>query len=1242
MKTGDSHLIPLLISLVFVATPSAGAEPPRTVAESSDYKETSRHAEVVKFCEQLANASPLVRLGQLGTSHDGRKLPLIILADPPISTPDEAAKSGKLVVLAIGNIHAGEVDGKEALLMLARDLALAPERPLLKDLVLVFAPIFNADGNDKMGKNRPAQAGPTLVGTRVNAQDFDLNRDFIKLESPEVRALVRQLNKWDPAVFIDCHTTNGSYHRYTLTYEGGRCPAGDSRVFKEVRDEMLPDVGRRLEKKTGFKSYFYGNFSADRSRWETVPPTARYSTHYVSLHNRIGILSESYSYASYKDRVLASKAFVQSICEYTAENKDKLAKLLSEARQATVKAGQNPQEKDTIVLRHKPAPLGRPFNFLGFVEEKKGDHRVPTDRPKEYELVYYGDAEPTLSVRRPNAYLFPATLGHVAENLQRHGIAVEELREDIELDLEVYRIDKITRAELFQKHRQVTLDATPHKETRRVEAGSILVRTAQPLGSLAAYLLEPQSPDGLATWNFFDAVLAEGKDFPVVRLLAPVALTSGKIRPLPEDRGMNKPVTFDTLYGAGGPPNYSGSPVGGIGWLDDGEHFLQMKEGRLRKVHALTGRSQLCIDVDKLANGLAALPTIGKQAAQTRARSPFLRMNPQRTAVLIEHQGDFDTCNVDGTEAVRLTKSPGTKELATFSPDGKQVAFVRNNNLFVVDVATQTERALTTEGTAVIFNGKADWVYFEEVFNRNHQAYWWSPDSSCIAFLRTDDSPVLKFPLIDAVNVQPNPETTPYPKAGDANPTVRLGILPVAEGEATWVDLKAYPEADRLLVRVGWMPDSKNVYFYAQNRTQTWLDVCAAPREGGKTTVLFRETTKAWVDDPGAPTFLKDGSFLLASERTGWKHLYHFTAAGKLECALTSGDWEARTLHVVDEAGGWVYFSGTRDSHLGTNLYRVKLDGTGLERLTKTSGDHRVSVSPKGNLFIDTHSDHRTPAHVALCRTDGAIARMLDTNPVYVLEEYRRGAYELLKIPTPDGFILEASILKPPNFDPTRRYPVWFTTYAGPAAPVVHDSWGNGRLRDEMLCQMGYLVFRCDPRSASGKGAVSAWTAYRQLGVQELKDIETAIGWLTSHSYVDAARIGMTGHSYGGFMTAFALTHSKLFAAGVAGAPVTDWRNYDSVYTERYMGTPKENPDGYNKTSVVQAARNLHGKLLIAHGLMDDNVHPQNSLQLVDALQRADKDFEMLFYPRNRHGFGGRQYERKVLEFMGLVLRPEP
>jgi hypothetical protein len=355
-------LLAAVCLLTTAALRPARAEPPRTVAETSDYKATSLHADVVEFCEKLAKESPLVRLGTLGTSQEGRKLPLVIVADPPVATAAEAQKGKKLVVFAMGNIHAGEVDGKEALLALARDIVTAKDRPLLKDLVLVFAPIFNADGNEKIDKaHRPTQAGPADgVGVRTNAQGFDLNRDFVKLESPEVRALVRFFNEWDPAVFIDCHTTNGSYHRYTMTYEGGGCPAGDQRIVNLVRDGLLPDVGRRLEKETGFRSYFYGNFSADRTRWETVPPTPRYSTHYFGLRNRVGVLSESYTYAPFKDRVRGSYGFVNAIFEYAAQNKEKLAKLLADARDDATRAGKEPKAADKVVLRSKPAPVGRP------------------------------------------------------------------------------------------------------------------------------------------------------------------------------------------------------------------------------------------------------------------------------------------------------------------------------------------------------------------------------------------------------------------------------------------------------------------------------------------------------------------------------------------------------------------------------------------------------------------------------------------------------------------------------------------------------------------------------------------------------------------------------------------------------------------------------------------------------------------------------------------------------------------
>jgi dipeptidyl-peptidase 4 len=1213
-----------------------------TVAEKSDYQATSRHADVIDFCERLAKLSPLVRLGELGKSSEGRKLPLVIIADPPIATAQEAVASKKLVVYAQGNIHAGEVDGKEALMMLARDLVTEKDKPLLKDLIIVLCPIFNADGNERMSKkNRPGQKGPAEgMGIRVNAQGYDLNRDFVKLDTPEVRALVRFMNKWNPAVVIDCHTTNGSHHRYTITYEGPRVLAGNHKVIDYVQQKLFPEVTKNLDRTSGYKSYYYGNFSRDRTRWETVPATPRYGTLYAGLRSCIGILSESYSYASYKDRILATRSFVRRIFEHVAANKKQVETLLAEARD---------KPNDRISLRQKSVPLGRPVTLLDFEEEVKDGRRVATDKPKEYQVEYLGAGEATVIVDRPYAYLFPAKYAKVVEILQRHGIDVEELREDIDLDLEVCRVTKIDREAPFQKHNPELLEASIRKVSRRADAGTIMVRTGQPLSNLICYLLEPRSEDGLATWNFFDEGLQENKDYPVVRLPAEVAITAGRVRPLAEDRTFNKPVSLSALStGRRSQPGsqlFGGSPVSGLTWLADGEHFLQVKAGRLFKVQAATGRMVPFHDPEKLDKALGSLPTIGKQNAERMARGTHFDMNPQRDGALFEHASDLYFATFDGARAVRLTKTPGRKELASFSPDGQFVAFVRDNNLFVVDVATQAERALTTDGSPLVSNGKADWIYEEEVFNRTARAYWWSPDASSIAFIRYDDSPVHKFTVVDHIPLRQAVEFEAYPKAGDANPLVKLGIVSIAGGPVRWADLSNYSETSSLVLRADWTPTSQSVFFYVTNRAQTWLDFCMASPLGGLPRRLFRETTKAWVSDPGEAKFLKDGSFLLSSERTGWKHLYRFDSSGKLMGAVTSGDWEARTLHLVDEEKNWVYFSGTRDSPIAGNLYRVRLDGTGLERLTSAPGEHAVNLSPKGNLFIDTWSAYTSPTKVRLSSTDGSGVRMLDTNPAYAMEEYRLSKPELVQIKMSDGFLLEASLLKPPDFDPKRKYPVWFLNYSGPHSPTIHDQWDGGHVNDHAYAQLGFIVFHCDPRSASGKGACSSWTAYRQLGVQELKDIESAIRWLAaSHPYVDASRVGISGTSYGGYMTAYALTHSKLFAAGVAGAPVTDWRDYDSIYTERYMNTPQENPDGYDKSSVVAAAGNLHGKLLIFHGVMDDNVHLQNTLQFIQKLQQDDKEFEVMFYPQSRHGNFGRHAQRLIVNFMrkNLLEAKEP
>jgi len=842
----------------------------------------------------------------------------------------------------------------------------------------------------------------------------------------------------------------------------------------------------------------------------------------------------------------------------------------------------------------------------------------------------------------PYAFLFRAELSELVEQLQKEGIEVHELREDIELDIEAYPARKSDPNAQGDGGVDLGISSTPRRQARLVLAGTVLVKTGQKQKRRILELLDPLSEQDLQDNPALREAILKHQEHPCMVLRHEVPITHGKVRPLAEQRKKDQPITFETVYGPKNRVSFSGSTVRGLTWLDNGDQFLQVKQGRLYQVQASTGRMTPFFDPNALRAGLSRLPEFDAKTADAWARRTRFSMNPERTAVLINMQNDLYYCRLDGSEARRLTHSDAPEKYPTFSPSGTSIAFVRQGNLYVVDIDTASERALTQDGGGAILNGEADWVYYEEVLNRAApQMFWWSPDSRHLALMRFDDTRVNAYTVVNNVTNNQDVEVAAYPKAGDLNPDIKLGVVSATGGNVRWIDLEDYLPGSYLITRVGWFSDSQRVYFYLQDRAQTWLDFMSASRQGRDVKVLFRETTPAWVNIPARPVFLQDDSFLFFSERSGWKHLYWYNKSGKLKKQVTHGSWEARRLQHVDEQHKTVYVTGTRDSSLAENLYRVSMDSNDVGRLTHEPGHHRVDISPTGNVFIDTWSSHTTPTQVALLDNHGEVLRMLDSNPVYKTEEYRFGLYEQFQIKTTDGFPLEASLLKPADFDRDARYPVWFMTYAGPHAPSIRDTWSGGRARDHMLAEMGILVFRCDPRSASAKGACSAWTAYRQLGVQELADITEAIEWLKAQPFVDPNRVGMSGHSYGGFITAYAMTHSELFTAGIAGAPVTDWRLYDSIYTERYMDLPQNNPEGYKKTSVVDAAQDLHGRLLLIHGAIDDNVHIENTYKLARALQSADKDFELMIYPPSRHGIGGMHYTKLTLDFIKTSLGVE-
>jgi len=723
----------------------------------------------------------------------------------------------------------------------------------------------------------------------------------------------------------------------------------------------------------------------------------------------------------------------------------------------------------------------------------------------------------------------------------------------------------------------------------------------------------------------------------------------------------DKLLTLDEIFGVDPRARvaFGGSPAR-LSWAADGKTFKEVRAGKLMRVDPITGNATMYYDSDRFATALQTTAGIAQAEATRIANSLNVQFNKTETGILVNNGNDLWHYGVNSGVLKRLTNNKDEEKEEDFSPDGKVVSFVRGNNLYVVDVVTGNEKQLTRDGGDRIFNGYLVWVYEEELYGRgNNRGYWWSNDSKYIAFLRLDDSKVPPFVLANDVPTDQLVENTRYPQAGDPNPLVQLGIADVNKrsilpnparipkvgekipssiariGDAVkWVDLKKYTPEDLLIARVAWSPDSSTVLFQALNREQTFLDLNAGYLDGTVRNAL-QEKTQAWVEVSDNPTFLeRDGTFIWQSAKTGWNHLYQYDGNGKLMKQITNGEWEVRNFYGAD-ANGWLYFSASKDSPIADNVYRVSVDGGEVQRLTQGEGTHGATFNSTFTHFVHSHSDVNAPARTYLRKADGSLERTVSENKVPVLAQYKLGKPEYMKVKTRDGFEMEAVMIKPPDFDPSKKYPVLQYTYAGPHSQTVRNSWGGNRyMWHQMLAQKGYIIWSCDNRTASGKGQVSTWPVYKNMGPLELRDIEDGLSYLKTLPYVDADRIGIWGWSYGGFMTSYALTHSKTFKMGIAGGTVSDWALYDSIYTDRYMMTPQNNKAGYESTSVLKGAKDLHGKLLLIHGMMDDNVHMQNTTQLVQELQKHNKQFDLMLYPTQRHGVTNPQQVRHMYELM--------
>jgi len=586
--------------------------------------------------------------------------------------------------------------------------------------------------------------------------------------------------------------------------------------------------------------------------------------------------------------------------------------------------------------------------------------------------------------------------------------------------------------------------------------------------------------------------------------------------------------------------------------------------------------------------------------------------------------GTYFLVNLSDRNIIPLSLSNTSLRNAKFSPDGRSVAYVRNNDLYCFNIDKAWERRLTKDGSDDIINGQFGWVYEEEF--ESADGYRWSPDSKFIAFWREDQTKVKRFTLFNEMLTYPTTRSFGYPKVGETNPTVKIGVVRIKNRRTRWMETD--PGYETYIPRIKWTEQPGQLAIMRLNRSQNKLEVLIADTKSGRCRVILTDTDSCWVAVTDDWRFLKDDSFLWTSECSGFKHIYHYSQSGELIRQLTDGKWEITEIIGLDEITGQLYFTGKRDSPLEQQLYTVSLSAGELIPLTAIPGYHKINISDESHYFLDYYSSTTIPEAVQIVDISGnRIASLIDSQDS-CWADLTLTYPEFITVTTSDnGTVLNGKITLPWDFNPNNKYPVVIFGYGGPGSQVVTDRWGGRNyLWHQYLCQQGYICFSIDNRGTGGRGKAFKNLTYGDLGNWLVHDQIEGVKYLRSLPYVDADRIGIWGWSGGGYMTAMCLTEgSEYFQVGVAVAPVTDFRLYDTIWTERYMGLLAENAAGYENASVFKYTDRFKGKLLLIHGTGDDNVHPQNSLRLADAFVRKGKFLDQYYYANKNHSIRGKQ-----------------
>ncbi|HSP87119.1 MAG TPA: S9 family peptidase [Ignavibacteriaceae bacterium] len=689
-----------------------------------------------------------------------------------------------------------------------------------------------------------------------------------------------------------------------------------------------------------------------------------------------------------------------------------------------------------------------------------------------------------------------------------------------------------------------------------------------------------------------------------------------------------KKLTIDDIYTNRGLRSKS---LAGLKWFDNGNKFsfLKYEEGAIYEHNVKTGEEKIILGQDKLI--IPEGEQISLMNYEWSSNSNYILITGLLYARTTKSGGTFYIYNVKEKSIQLIIESEKEQANVQFSPDEKKLGFVRANNIYVTDLESGEEKQLTFDGSETILNGIFDWVYEEEF--SIIMGWEWAPDSKSISFWRFDQSNVPKVFITKYDSQYFTPDEQYYPKPGGNNSLVKIGVVDISTAETVWMDLG--DETDIYIPRIKYTNDPSRLSIQRLNRLQNKLELLIADTETGNTKTIITETDTCWVDVYDHLEFLNDGKrFIWSSERDGFLHLYLYDLNGELINQVTKGNWEIDKLVSVDEENEIVYYTSLERSPINKDFYSIKLNGSNKKRMNDQKGTHSIDMSLNKKYFIDKYSNINTMPSTILYDVEGNEIKKLIEPDMSGFNEFDFSPIEFITFTTSDGVELNAGMIKPSNFDSTKKYPVLFDNYSGPGSQMVSDEWGFNLLQ-RMYAQNDYLIFWLDNRGTGGRGKSFENIVYKNLGYYEVKDIIEGAKFLISTGYVDSTRIGIMGTSYGGYVAALVILNgADYFKTAIAGAPLIHWTFYDTIYSERYMQTPSLNPEGYKKSSPLEYVNMLKGKLLIIHGMSDDNVHLQNSVVLVKALQKANKKFDMMFYPEAMHGGFGRHYLELMTEYI--------